>query len=337
MKPIESLLIRDEMARLTRTKTRTRARELLRASNIKITRRRVIPRYGARSPDHVKWDAAQHPRGIAYEADALTRAIAHLQDHPEWIASSWSAATLLGVHDFSDGMDSTFFSGTSRLVKPTVSWTAQLRPTRPTLEVTTKTAFGVRFRTVSPGHALISCLLDIRGGEACWNTPAVPGLSRSEVQSIQVIDGFRRHLGLGGDDIVSAGMGRIAAEELRRLVELSAADSDSKPETVLRLYVEKVAKEFGLTVVTQWEVRAGDGSIITRFDVAIVELKLGFMYDGVHHFENSDQRAADAEIGNALQFLGWKYLRVTWKAFRSPEATYQRIGGLVEQQLRISA
>lgn len=136
---------------------------------------------------------------------------------------------------------------------------------------------------------------------------------------------------------MSAGMGRIAAEELRRLVELSAADSDSKPETVLRLYVEKVAKEFGLTVVTQWEVRAGDGSIITRFDVAIVELKLGFMYDGVHHFENSDQRAADAEIGNALQFLGWKYLRVTWKAFRSPEATYQRIGGLVEQQLRISA
>ena len=64
-------------------------------SFVQIGRHRYIRRSEAKKPGYRQ---AFHPPGWHYPADLRTRSLAHLMDHPEWVADSWSAAALLGIY-----------------------------------------------------------------------------------------------------------------------------------------------------------------------------------------------------------------------------------------------
>ncbi len=56
-----------------------------------------VPKQNLRDATIVSLGAQSHPRGLAYELDAVTRArLCHLQ-HPHWVMSGWTAAAQWGL------------------------------------------------------------------------------------------------------------------------------------------------------------------------------------------------------------------------------------------------
>ena len=52
-----------------------------------------------------------------------------------------------------------------------------------------------------------------------------------------------------------------------------------------------------------------DGKILTVFDLALPELKIGIMYDGAHHLQRN-QRDRDSRINVESTLQGWVIIRV---------------------------
>ena len=80
-----------------------------------------------------------------------------------------------------------------------------------------------------------------------------------------------------------------------------------RQETEMRLLVEEVANRFGLTVREQHPVHQS-GRLITVFDLALIEPRVGIMYDGRHHWDYQ-QRQKDALINLDVTAEGWTPLR----------------------------
>lgn len=230
-------------------------------------------------------------------AGLRTRSWAHLRDQPAWIADSWSAAALLGIPAFADGIDACVIRSHNRNFPATSLLPARRRP------------FAGMHHALTAPQALILCPQQM---DYPWFVHPVPTLNDDTIGSVKVIDAFRRH-GVTFFEVAEAAYGTFDRRWLLKLWEISNPGVESNHETTLRLVVAQVAPDVQSQVLLYDEF----GNIITRFDPALEDLRIGLMYDGIVHW-TPGRRAKDIAIINAAHRLGWHVLRVETGMLKNP-------------------
>ena len=269
--------------------------------------------------------ARSHPRRVLYRAPAAARAAAHNVERPGSVVGGFSALALYGMPFLVEGADTLLFSATAKNQvggerRPTVR-----RPSARPGSVWSLSHRGVTLRAAAPADAVVQALKEIRRGGHRWATVAVEGFTAEEVMAIQLVDCARRFLGVQLPHIRAAAAQKINVEWLNRVLENSSVLADSPKETEMRLLVTALAARYGCTVQEQVPFIV-DGVIVTVFDLAIPELKIAIMYDGVHHGERK-QRNKDSSIN-------LKMIRGGWTPARCASDTMFECLGLVEDLLR---
>lgn len=314
----------------------------------------VEEHYVSVSPDHmvararlrpeklVEFQRTNHPRRLAYPADARTRIVAHLTEHPGWVASQFSAAALLGITDFSDGLDASVLNRRGR--KPAGS---PLEPNQRrfhtfcqpwTLHVGER-----ELKVTPPMLTLAHCLRSVLTGDDVWQIGAELKQRAHTLRAVQVVDRFRREFGLDEEHVAEALRGLVNHRVLRRILALSSPGMDSPPETVLRLAVTQAVEDLGITFVAQVPVytdgtvgtpgsERGKGSLFTVIDLASLPAKVALFYDGEHHLERS-QRDKDARILAWLTAQGWLVFRVSAGMLRKTKQLQADFAGAIAMRL----
>ena len=245
-------------------------------------------------------------------ADLRTRSWAHPRDHPAWTADSWSAAALLCIPAFADGIDACVFRSHNRNSPATSLLPARRRP------------FADMHQALTAPQALIRCLQQM---DYPWFVHPVPTLNDDTIRSVQVIDAFRRH-GVTFSEVAEAAYNTFDRRKLLKLWAMSNPGAESKPETTLRLVVAQVAPDVQSRVLLYDEF----GNIITRFNLALEDLRIGIMYDGIVHWTPS-RRAKDIAIMNAAHRLGWYVLRVETDMLKNPLSVQRELQKLIALRL----
>lgn len=273
-----------------------------------------------RPPALVDQGARHHPRQFRYAATAATRAIAHLRERPTLVASSWSAAALFGLRYFCDDADTCVLGSVDRASPASVLDVDQRRLHRSVSPVAIRLG-EESFRAVSPLFSLVGCLRSLHNREHSWDTVPVPGLDPGTVRMVQVVDQFRRVLGLDENQIRAGATSRFSRRRLSKILALSTSLADSPKETELRLMILQVTANLGITLVDQVPVykdgrigapgtRDAGAELLTIIDVADLSRMIAFMYDGEHHLDRA-QRDLDARITAELTRRGWLVIRVS--------------------------
>lgn len=305
-------------------------------------RREIDQRYTRISPGHViptsrvrslrlqRYDARFHPAHFSYAAGARTRIVAHLAEHPDWWADRWSAAALYGVGDFSDGADACVRAGGDRL--PASSPLQPMKRRRPP-ELAAWRVYETEqpLWVVPPLFALISCLKSTLAGEHRWYTPQLAGLAPERLRAIQVVDRFRRVLGVSPTEIAAAGRDRILRRSLARVIAQSSPGTDSPPETILRIIANRAVARTGFAFTPQVPVRVG-GRLVTVLDLAVEPLRVGLMFDGAQHWGKA-RREKDARINVLLDRSGWRILRVSHGMFDDVAGLTDLLADLIDEAL----
>ncbi|WP_115685489.1 hypothetical protein [Corynebacterium senegalense] len=265
---------------------------LSRDGEVRISRRHYLPEAELLPADEANLRARAHPRGVAYRAPAGARALAHAVENPGCVISGFGALALHGLPYLVEGHDTLLVAprATNQVGdehRPAV----RRRGCRPS-EVWTFHINGYPFRVACPAAATIQALKEI---------------PREELPAVQLLDCVRRFLGAQPSEIFDAGRHRLSKEWLQHILRLSSPHPDSPKETEMRLLVEEVANRFGLTVREQHPVHQS-GRLITVFDLALIEPRVGIMYDGRHHWDYQ-QRQKDALINLDVTAEGWTPLR----------------------------
>ncbi len=76
----------------------------------------------------------------------------------------------------------------------------------------------------------------------------------------------------------------------------------------MRLMCARICNELGIELAEQVPLIV-DRKIVTVFDLAVPELKIGIMYDGEHHLQRN-QRDRDSRINVESTLQGWVVIRV---------------------------
>lgn len=277
-----------------------------------------------RRPDELAWrDAQTHPRRIVYAAPAAARAVAMALERPGYVICGISALAVFGLRFFADACDTTLSGPAARRQDGGPISPALFRRTRP--EQWTVLYRGAQLRISPPPVAAVETLKHMSAGVHMWDVGRVLGLGDDEVRAIQLIDVCRSLLGIDAEDIRSAGRQRIDKRWLDSAINRSSRFAESPKETEMRLLCLRVCAAYGLILSEQVPLYDGP-TLITTFDLAIVELKIGVMYDGEHHLERS-QRDRDSRINIESSIQGWTVLRFT-------AGTLQAIAVLLERVIR---
>jgi len=278
--------------------------------------------------------ARHHPRNFRYAAPAATRVIAHLRERPSLVASSWSAAALFGLRYFCDDADTCVLGSVDRSTPMNVLEVDQRRLHK------SVTLWTVRlgedsFRVVSPILSLVGCLRSLHHREHSWETVPVPGLDPVTVRMVQVVDQFRRVLGLDEEQIRAGAASRFSSRRLGRILALSSPLAESPKETELRLLIHQITSDLGATLLEQVPVykngqvgasgtRDDGAELLTIIDIADVPRMIAFMYDGEHHLDRA-QRDLDARITAELTRRGWLVIRVSAGMLRDTKEITRQI------------
>lgn len=255
----------------------------------------------------VAMDAREHPRGIHYPVPAAARAVVHAVECPGSVVSGFSALALYGLPFFVEGADTTLLANVRRNTTATSKSPAIRRRTSAALEIQTLRHRGVTIEAVSPRVAVVQALDQLRHREHRWRTVDIDGFAAIDVMAIQLVDCARQFFGLTCEELEAAGKNRIERRWLQRVLNNSSALAESPKETELRLNVEALLRGYDYELKEQW-VFTDQGRIVTRFDLAIPELKIGVMYDGEHHLKR-EQRDKDALINLTSTLHGWTVIR----------------------------
>ncbi|GAB3692710.1 hypothetical protein [Corynebacterium nasicanis] len=295
----------------------------------------------ARPRGLVAHDAASHPRTMQYRADARTRIIAHLREHPTWIASHFSAAALLGITDFADGADA-FVLNRNKL-----HLTDDLRvPSQHQVRSCLSTwSIGLAEHTLlvtPPMLTLAHCLRAVFGEEHRWHTPPGLAVDAPMVRAVQIIDRFRREFHLTPEHLREGLRGLVNGRTVERLVRLSDDGADSPPETLIRLIARDCAPEY------QWQSQVPvytDGTVgepgvddtsrtlLTVLDLADVAARRYLYYDGDHHLLR-ERRDQDSTITAHLTSWSWTGLRITAGMVADPASLASHIRALASAPAR---
>lgn len=264
-----------------------------------------------------------HPRKVLYRVPGPARALAHLIDNPELVATGFGALALYGLPFLTDSAD-TILTGPS---VPRKQLATSLTP-----GVIRSDPFDVwhlqfhqrTIRAVSPSVALAQALSLVRKGEEAWEVISVPSLDVEFVRAVQLIDAARHFLHIDAVELLAASRQRVNLTWLTSALIASSALSESPKETEMRLLAQVVASNFHLTLVEQFVLRDASGNPITRFDLAFVELKIGLMYDGAQHWEH-ERRHKDTKINLEAAALEWQVLRFSARTLRLLISTLEAI------------
>ncbi|MGO1379586.1 MAG: hypothetical protein ACTH2Y_10750 [Corynebacterium sp.] len=287
-----------------------------------------VPRAAVRDPAQVNWGASGHPRGLAYELDALTRVRIALTRRPDWIAHSWSAARVWGMPYFCDDADTCVLSRGRSRPAPTPQQVSRFRGERTLATVPTRVRVDSGMpglRTTPPILTAIHCLRSLRAGSHAWRVPDGTGLDGNELRAVQFIDAFCALSGCDPLRLVAACGDHYPQRHLAELVAMADRGAESPMETVMRLQVQRL---FGEGFISQLVIRqdgtvadpvhttdvAGRG-VVARVDLGSPTLKLALQYDGSGHLERR-RRDTDSRVNAALANLGWHVLRLTYGHLR---------------------
>lgn len=338
--PLSAVLDRSA-AHLQVPRTDPRVRHQLRVWYEQVSPQHVVARKFLRPEGLAVTDARHHPRRLRYRVNALTRIVAHLREHPRWIADSWSAAALLGIGEFSDGADTCIISSGNRRLT-----TDPLRPTRHrnVTDVQPWTLYlnDVPLRVTPPMLTLVRCLRSALAEEHAWQVPKIGGMAEPLIRAVQVTDRFRRLLGVEDLHILQAGQGLIGARKLARITSLSSPGMDSSQETLLKLIAQQAATRHHVEFLPQVPVycdgRVGEPGtkengvpLLTVLDLALPDWKIALMFDGAHHWDKQ-QRERDARINFELTMAGWLVLRISHGMLDDASGLATRISDAIRKQ-----
>lgn len=282
-----------------------------------------LPATMLREPHLVAHAARFHPRGIAYPVPAADRAVAHALAYPGTTVTGMGALALYGLPFLADGCDTVLLGTGIRKNRAATElspalWRRELRPN----ETWTVVCAGQPISVASPPVAAVHALASIRRGECAW--PAHSAF----VRAVQLIDATRRFCNLHPESIRTAAFGRLDSRWLSKVLGASSALADSPKETEMRLLAMPIARKHGLTLAEQVVIRNAWGKRVTDLDLALLEPRIGLMYDGAHHWDKQ-QRTRDSLIQIELVAQGWQVLRFA-------EGTLARLPETVEEILRRS-
>ncbi|MDY5784837.1 hypothetical protein [Corynebacterium sp.] len=265
---------------------------LSRAGEARISRHHFLPESQLLTPEDAALRARAHPRGITYRAPAGARALAHAAEHPGCVIAGYGALALHGLPFLAEGHDTVLIAPRAgNSLGDALSPTIVRRGVNPG-EVAAFTINSFTFRLSTPPAATIQALKHHRLGL---------------LPAVQLVDCVRRYLGVDPASLLDAGHYRLRKKWLTQVVGLSSEFADSPKETEMRLLTHEVARDFGLTLREQHPVFRG-GRIVTVFDLALLEARIGLMYDGKHHWDYH-QRQKDSLINLEVTELGWTPVR----------------------------
>ncbi|WP_157672467.1 hypothetical protein [Corynebacterium mycetoides] len=256
--------------------------------------------------------ARHHPRALRYPAPAAARALAHAVERPRAVLTGFSALAVYGLPYLVEGHDTTLScpvaaNSNGGALTPTIR-----RSTHKPEEVWTVKVQGYPFRVAAPAVATVQALKT----------------SGSDIlRAVQLVDCVRRYFSITPEALREAGHYRIRKPWLDKVVRLSSALADSPKETEMRLMVQELSHRFHVSVREQYPVFLGS-RLITVFDLALLEPKIGLMYDGQHHWD-FQQRQKDSLINLEVTTQGWTPLR--FSAGTLPELP-QRLGRLLSEK-----
>lgn len=248
-----------------------------------------------------------HPRGVRYRAPGSHRALAHLISNPAHTATGFAALALYGLPYLTDCADTV-------LTGPTVSRKTFGTEFEPGFirsdpgEVWHLAYRDITVQAAPPPDALAQALRLVRQGEVAWPVVDIPGLTPETTRAIQLVDAARHFLRIHPVELLRASRNRINLAWLVDVLTASSAAAESPKETEMRLLTQLVTSRFNLRLQEQFLLHDATGSPITRFDLALPDLKIGLMYDGAHHWEH-ERRHKDTRINIESAVCGWLVLR----------------------------
>lgn len=247
-----------------------------------------------------------HPRRIVYRVPAAARAVAMALERPDHSIGGMSALAVYGLRYLVDSCDTVLYGMVPRTEMGSVYAPTIFRS--PNRELWTVRYRGCTIRISTPCDALIESLKHVRQGFNSWQVHPIPGLDDDTVRAVQLVDACRRRFNLDTQDIVKHGKQRVAGRWLRQVLRLSSDGADSPKETEMRLLCSSVCQVHHLKLEEQFVLVRGS-RVVTSFDLALPQLKIGIMYDGEDHLKRS-QRDRDSRINMQAAVLGWAVLRV---------------------------
>lgn len=270
--------------------------------------------------------ARHHPHGIRYRASALCRAAAFGIEHPEMVVLGFGALALYGLPFFADGTDTVLMDPSCRQHQPA-------GPRRPAIvrrgceprQAWDLTHAGMPLRAAAPAAALVQALKLVHANQVAWPVIQLDGYDARTIRGIQLLDSARRFLGVDLSEVLRCAEQVLSVRWISHVIARSSHLADSPRETEMRLMLGSVADKHGVTLHCQVPVRKDD-KIITTWDFAIIEARIGIMYDGGHHGDPK-QWESDSAITLALTSMNWCPLRFT-------RQTYHTAPGLVDEKLR---
>lgn len=297
-----------------------------------------VPKQNLRDATLVSLGAQSHPRGLAYELDALTRSrLCHVQ-HPHWVMSGWTAAAQWGLEYFVDDADTSVLAGGVSTVAASSSEITRRRKTRALAQIPTY-RIDPEFRDLqvtSPVLTLIHCLKSLWSGEHSWKIPVGTGLTDAGVRAVQLVDAMSRIFGIDPQELPEACAHHLDRRRMEVLTSWCDQGGESPMETLMRLMARRIMRGTGRKLTSQMVVHAdgsvsdpvhgrgaGNGRIVARLDLGCEELTLALQYDGSGHLHRS-VRDKDSRISAELANLDWHVVRVT-KAHLDDVKTLEKV------------
>lgn len=258
-------------------------------------------------------------RRIRYLAPAAERAAAHAMANPFHVLTGFGALALFGLPYLVDGTDTVLMSSAvPRNTPPSPREPAVVRHVGRPLETWTVQCGAALVQVVAPAVATVQALKLVRRGSVTWDVIGVPGVDAEFVRAVQLVDAVRRYLRIDPLSILEAAGGRLDQRWLVKVIQASSTRADSPKETELRLLVAQFADSHSFTPVEQMRLYRNE-KLVTVFDLALLEPRIGIMYDGSHHDEPK-QRAKDEMINIDAAAEGWTPARFSKETLhRVPE------------------
>jgi very-short-patch-repair endonuclease len=151
------------------------------------------------------------------------------------------------------------------------------------------------------------------------------GRTRSDEDTIAVLDALLRATGAKPADVLAIADARPGARGVRQLTSLLErvdGGAESPRETQLRLLLV----EAGLPrPQTQLEFRDRWGRVRLRVDLGWRDWKVAVEYDGVQHWADARQRSWDIERIALLEAAGWTVIRVSAEMMSRPHVVIRRV------------
>ena len=197
-----------------------------------------------------------------------TRIRAHAMERSALVLTGWAALHVLGMPVFCESMPVEVVSRTNkRALSMRAVQHVKYRGHVPLADRADYSALHFdlprHVRVVCAEEALVRCLISVLKGRNAWTLPGQDreprnrryngvtfsgrfnsgglhtayGLSAYEIRAVQLIDSVRRFVGVDFTAVAERARGRVCRRKLMRLWALSVPNSDSPPETLLRLLV----------------------------------------------------------------------------------------------------